>query len=237
MLTGRRSSIGSASRGRDDTKGKGAAVPDPSPSYQRRSSMTSLKDLRGFSKSTLHMHTADAQVATMTSRSQTHRTFICIKVPSFTACITYLRGEGDKKTMADLRDVVIALPPLEYHNQTCTIKALLDQIRADTVGHVVAAVLKRKVLGLKQDDKLERTVLPTAMDGDGAAPVAVRESLLFGDAKSVAKMEKRQEKALKKLEKKEQALAKKTGKKKAKEEKKKLKGKAEATGPPASAPL
>ena len=238
MLTGRRGSIGSgASRVRDDvTKGKGAAMPDPSPSYQRRSSMTSLKDLRGFSKSTLRMHTADAQVATMTSRSQTHRTFICIKVPSFTACITYLRGEGDKKTMADLRDVVIALPPLEYHDQTCTIKALLDQIRADTVGHVVAAVLKRKVLGLKQDDKLERTILPTAMDGDGAAPVAVRESLLFGDAKSVAKMEKRQEKALKKLEKKEQALAKKEGKKKLKEEKKKQKGKAESPVPPATGP-
>eukprot|EP00041_Stephanoeca_diplocostata_P039468 m.1630927 g.1630927 ORF g.1630927 m.1630927 type:complete len:2990 (-) comp25400_c0_seq3:1249-10218(-) len=182
-----------------------AAHTKPSPEIRRRNSIRKLVDR---SKATSkQQHTQAAQVAAMKRRSARHRTYICLKVPSVTVCVTYRRKDGDKSSVIDLKDVVLTLPLLEYHNRTCTFETMLNNIKADCTSSVLHAVLKTKVLGSSVGRTAKRAQAIDALAGS-----AHKETLLFGSDKKVAKLEKKHEKALKKLEKEEKKARKKTEK-------------------------
>ena len=142
------------------------------------------------------------------SESQCHHRYICFKVPSFTVRLSYRRKEGDKTTLRDLNNFAIKLPLLEYRNRTCTVKGLLDLVRADCVGHVIAAVLKTKVLGMNTAEKAESKA--HNMDALTEGGAAAREQILFGSEKSKDKWQKKSEQAKKKQEKKDEKARKKT---------------------------
>jgi hypothetical protein len=176
-----------------------------SPELRRRGSVTRLINR---ARETSKRHTAEVQVATMRSRSQDHRTYICFKVPSFTVRVSYRRKEGDKTTLRDLNNFAIKLPLLEYRNRTCTVKGLIDLVRADCVGHVISAVLKTKVLGMNTAEKAESKA--HNMDALTEGGAAAREEILFGSEKSKDKWLKKSEMAKKKQEKKDEKARKKT---------------------------
>lgn len=177
------------------------------PVLKRRGSITRLINK---SRETSMQHTAEAQVATMRSRSQKHRTYVCFKVTRFTICVSYRRKEGDKTTMLDLNNVVVKLPLIEYHNRTFTNEALVNQLKADCFGHIVSAFLKRKVLGVNTAEKKETKAQEMAALAEGGSDV--KEHLLFGSDKAKIKMEKKHEKAVKKQEKRDERARKKLDK-------------------------
>jgi len=176
-----------------------------SPALRRRGS---VKRLINRARETSKQHTAEAQVATMRSRSQDHRTYLCFKVPSFTVRVTYRRKEGEKTTIRDLNNFAVRVPMLEYRNRTCTVKALLDQVRSDCVGHVIAAVLKTKFLGVNTAEKVESKA--QVIDAITEGSVVAKEEILFGSEKAKDKFDKLSEKAKKKQEKKEERARRRT---------------------------
>lgn len=176
-----------------------------SPAQRRRGS---VKRLIHRAKETSQQHSAEAQVATMKSRSQDYRTYLCFKIPSFPVRATYRRKEGDKTTILDLTNFAVRLPLLEYRNRTCTIRALAEQIISDCARHVIAAGLKTKFLGVNTAEKMESKahVIGAITEGDAI----LKEEILFGSEKTKDKRDKLSERAKKKQEKKEEKARRKT---------------------------
>jgi hypothetical protein len=203
--TSEATTIGRVSKGPGPDVSPNGKVEKKSPVQRRRGS---VKRLINRARETSEQHTAEAQVATMRSRSQDHRTYLCFKVPSFTVRVSYRQKEGEKTSIRDLNNFAVRVPMLEYRNRTCTVKNLLDQVRADCVGHVIAAVLKTKVFGVNTAEKMESKAHVIEAIAEGSPDK--KEEILFGSKKAQDERDKLSEKAKKKQERKEEKARRKT---------------------------
>lgn len=71
----------------------------------------------------------DHDVKLMKNRAFSNKTFVYIKVPGSTHCVSY-HGEKEKN-IEDLHQFVFKLPTLEYHNRTWTWLEFLFAVRKD----------------------------------------------------------------------------------------------------------
>ncbi|KAL1916065.1 uncharacterized protein VTP21DRAFT_6069 [Calcarisporiella thermophila] len=83
----------------------------------------------------------------MKTRASQNRTFIYIKVPEATHCLSY---QGAKtKNIEDFKDFVFRMPTFEYQNKTWTWLEFMVQLKKDIMGTVIAhaaALMKEKIL-------------------------------------------------------------------------------------------
>ncbi|CAI8057604.1 Protein KIAA0100 [Geodia barretti] len=99
---------------------------------------------RGKHLSLSHLDTVEK----MKERASHINTFIYVKIPQTTLCITY-KGDWSYK---DLQNQVMNMPTLEYHNRNLTWRDMLMEVKRDYKNAIIHQTLK-SAIGMKESEE------------------------------------------------------------------------------------
>ncbi|KAL5477873.1 hypothetical protein EMCRGX_G024726 [Ephydatia muelleri] len=99
-------------------------------------------------------HTLEiGDVEKMKERASSNKTFIYVKIPQLSLCITY------RSSSVNLNHVLVTVPTLEYHNRCCTWTDMLMEIKKDYKSAIIHQTLK-SAIGMKATGEMAGLASP-----------------------------------------------------------------------------
>ena len=99
-------------------------------------------------------HTLEiGDVEKMKERALSNKTFIYVKIPQLSLCITY------RSPSVNLNQVLVTVPTLEYHNRCCTWTDMLMEIKKDYKSAIIHQTLK-SAIGMKGTGEMAGLAFP-----------------------------------------------------------------------------
>jgi hypothetical protein len=85
----------------------------------------------------------------MKERASNVKTFIYVKIPQLTLCITY---KGESISVKEMHEQLVTVPTVEYHNLNMSWRALLLEIKKDYKNAIITQTIK-SAIGMKESEE------------------------------------------------------------------------------------
>uniref|UniRef100_A0A1X7V154 FMP27/BLTP2/Hobbit GFWDK motif-containing RBG unit domain-containing protein n=1 Tax=Amphimedon queenslandica TaxID=400682 RepID=A0A1X7V154_AMPQE len=89
------------------------------------------------------------EVTTMQTRASNIKTFVYVKIPQVTLCITF---KGDGISVKEMHEQLVTIPTLQYHDLNVSWQDLLLEIKKDYKRSIISQTIK-SVIGMKESEE------------------------------------------------------------------------------------